>query len=566
VSYRKPFLRAGLALVATGAVLASTAARAQAPNHVHYDAVQPAADQPSPTGQLAPRLQNLGRHSFPVATRSEQGQAFISQGVNLAYGFNHAEAARAFREATRLDPDCAMAYWGHALVLGPNINAPMKPEDEPKAYELVQKAIALKPKASERERAYIDALARRYSGKADDRADRDRQYADAMRELSKRFPEDLDAAALFAEAMMDLRPWNYWLPDGTPHPGTIEVVETLESVMRRSPDHPLALHLYIHVMEPTKSPERAEVAADRLLPLMPAAGHMVHMPSHIYLRIGRYADAARANELAIVADEDYITQCRAQGLYPFTYYPHNVHFLWAAATMEGRSQVAIDAARKTARIPAPKLHEVPSLEGFVVVPYYALVRFGKWDEMLKEPEPEHAGSFLVGIRHYARGVALEATGKREDASHELARLRALGEDPAVAKLQLSSGNSVRSVLAIAAEALAGQLASRRGQPDAAIAHFGRAVRLEDSLIYTEPSDWHYPMRQALGAALRRAGRNDEAEAVYWEDLRRNPENGWSLHGLMLSLRAQGKTEMAAEIEKRFQKAWSRADVPPDWLG
>jgi tetratricopeptide (TPR) repeat protein len=536
---------------------------AQAPNHIHYAKSSESYDAPSPTGQVAPRLQKLGTHRFPVTTRSQQAQLFIDQGVNLAYGFNHAEAGRAFREAARLDPECAMAYWGQALVLGPNINAPMAPEDEPKAHELAQKAMALRSKASEREQAYIDALAKRYSGsEKPDRKALDLAFANAMREVRKRHPDDLDAATIFAEALMDLRPWNYWAPDGRPYPETAEAVEIIESVLKRNPNHPGAAHYYIHLVEATKSPERAEEAADRLLSLMPGAGHMVHMPSHIYIRIGRYGDASLSNELAVQADEEYITQCRAQGLYPLAYYPHNIHFLWAAATMEGRSVKAIEAARKTAsKISAEDIKKLTILQTFVAVPYYALTRFGKWDEILKEPSPSNDTPFLKAIWHYARGTALAATGKFRDAGRELESLRKIAARPEVAKLSASfSSNTAGTILAVAVETLAGELAARQRQFDKALAHLEKAVRLEDALVYTEPSDWHYPVRQSLAAVLLEAGRPVEAEVVYWEDLRRNPENGWSLFGLMNSLRAQGKKEEADAIEKRFHKAWAHSDV------
>jgi len=364
----------------------AAAASAQSTTNKHYEE-SPGAQKPAPTGELAPRLQNLGAHTFRVTTKSRKAQLFVNQGVNLAYGFNHAEAGRAFREAARLDPACAMAYWGQAFVLGPNIKVPMTPEDEPKALELVQKAVALKAKASLRERAYIDALAKRYSGKKEDRAAGDAAFSEAMRDVVRRFPNDLDAATIHAEALMDLRPWNYWMRDGRPYPGTNDIVATLEKVLTRKAAHPGANHLYIHAMEATK-PEKAEAAADRLLKLMPGAGHMVHMPSHIYQRVGRYADAAASNEAAVKADEDSITQCRAQGLYPMAYYPHNIHFLWFAATAEGRSQVAIEAGRKTAtKVTDEALDQVPVLAGFRVVPWYALTRFGKWDEMLTEKAP-----------------------------------------------------------------------------------------------------------------------------------------------------------------------------------
>src|SRR5215813_13362021 len=315
------------------------------PNHVHYK--QPdQQSQVSPTGAIAPRLQKLGTHVFPVSTKNKQAQLFMNQGLNLAYAFNHAEAGRAFREAERLDPDLAIAYWGEALALGPNINAPMDPASEPKALEVIQKAISLKSKASPREQALIDALTQRYSGKAEDRRARDVAYADAMRKVHLQFPDDDDVAMLFVESSMDLRPWGYWTRDGTPYDRTTEIVELTEKVIARSPNHPGALHLYIHLMEAFQA-GKAEAAADRLLTLMPAAGHMVHMPAHIYQRVGRYSDAAKSNVMAIAADEDYIAQCRAQGLYPMAYYPHNLHFLWFASTAEGNSKVAIAAARKS---------------------------------------------------------------------------------------------------------------------------------------------------------------------------------------------------------------------------
>src|ERR1700730_18403201 len=345
------FSRFFLMLAATGVTLIAfqktTLAQAEqpAPRHVHY--IEPSQQSTSPTGEISPRLEKLGTHVFPVSTKNKQAQLFMNQGLNLSYAFNHAEAGRAYREAARLDPDLAMAYWGDALALGPNINAPMDPGNEPKALEAIQKAIALKPKASPREQALIDALTQRYSGRAEDRKPRDRGYADAMREVHLRFPDDQDIAMLYVESAMDLRPWGYWTRDGTPYERTAEIVALTEQVIARNPQHPGALHLYIHLMEAYQA-EKGEPAADRLQTLMPAAGHMVHMPAHIYQRVGRYADAARSNEMAIAADEDYISQCRAQGLYPMAYYPHNLHFLWFAATAQGRSKLAIEAARKAA--------------------------------------------------------------------------------------------------------------------------------------------------------------------------------------------------------------------------
>jgi hypothetical protein len=518
---------------------------------------------PNAQGQIAPRLQNLGSHTFRVKTSSRRAQEFFNQGINLTYGFNHAEAMRAFREVARLDPKCAMAYWGQALVLGPNINMPMAPEAEPEAHKLVQRALELKPQASPKERACIDALAKRYSGEAKpDRNALDRAYANAMRELSRRYPDDLDAATLYAEALMDLRPWDYWTRDGQPYPDTLEIVSVLESVMKRNPNHPGACHYYIHAVEATKSPERAEAAADRLSKLMPGAGHMVHMPSHIYLRVGRYTDASSINAQASAVDEDYIAQCRAQGIYPLAYYPHNLHFLYAASGFQGNSELTILAAEKVAAaIPHHALKDFPLLQGFLATPDFALARFGRWEQILKLPAPAHDTLFLKGVRHYVRGTAFAATGRLEDASRELDALKGIVADKALDEMSASFSKNIPSaILGIAPEVLAGEIAARRGDFSQAIAYLETGVRLEDALVYIEPPDWYLPVRQVLGAVLLQANRPREAEIVYWEDLKRYPHNGWSLFGLTQSLRAQGKTEQAATVEQRFQKAWAQADV------
>ena len=525
--------------------------------HVHYKA--PPEESVSPTGALAPRLQKLGDHTFPVSTKNAQAQLFMNQGLNLSYAFNHAEAGRAYREAARLDPNLAIAYWGEALALGPNINAPMDPASEPKALEVIQKAVALKAKASPREQALIEALTHRYSGRAEDRKARDVAYADAMRKVHLQFPNDQDISMLYVESVMDLRPWGYWTRDGTPYDRTTEIVKLTEEVIAQNPRHPGALHLYVHLME-AYEPFKAEAAADRLQTLMPAAGHMVHMPAHIYQRVGRYADAARSNELAIAADEDYIAQCNAQGLYPMAYYPHNLHFLWFAATADGRSKLAIEAARKTAsRVDDATLKAVPLLAGFRVVPYFALTRFGKWDEMLAEPQPPDTSAYLLGQWHYNRGTAFLGKGQLSEAEQEFAKLRATMSDKSLDQ-PLFSPNTGHAVLSIAQEVLGGEIAAQKKDYDQAVAHLERAVRLEDALVYTEPAEFHYPPRHALGAVLLAAGRAPEAETVYWEDLRRNRENGWALYGLMQALKAQGKNEDAALVEARFKKAWARADV------
>ncbi|MFV8782996.1 hypothetical protein ACNKU7_11280 [Microbulbifer sp. SA54] len=544
-------------LLVTAGPSANDARQESKPHHKHYR--EPVADKPAPSGAVAPRLQNLGSHTFPVSCASERGQQFINQGVNLAFGFNHAEAGRSFREAARLDPKCAMAYWGQALVLGPNINVPMDPENEAKAHELVRKALSLQDGLNERERALIGALSKRYSGDPADRSQADSDYADAMAAVAKRFPSDLDIATLYAESMMDLRPWNYWMRDGTPYAGTEDIVALLESVMARNPKHPGALHLYIHLIEPTNQPQRAEKAADALSGLMPGAGHIVHMPAHIYQRVGRYEDSADANVRAIAADEDYISQCRAQGIYPMAYYPHNIHFLWFATTAQGRSQAAIDAANKAAeQISDQALAEMPLLAGFRVVPYWALARFGKWDEILALPEPP-ADLFLQGAWHYVRGLAQVSKGNLDAAEVELDQVRKIAADNQL-EYTMFSPNSAAAILSIAPQVLAGEIAAAKGEFDAAIAHLDRAVRLEDGLVYTEPTEWHYPPRLALGAVLLEAGRAGEAETVYWQNLNRYPNNGWALFGLSEALRKQRKFDEQELIAARFKKAWRNADV------
>ena len=530
------------------------------PVHKHYD--QPAdAVAPAPGQPLAPRLQNLGVHTFPVSTGNARAQLFINQGINLAFGFNHAEAARAFAEAARLDPTLAIAYAGHALVLGPNINAPMDAAVEPEAYRLAQKAVSLKSNASPRERAYIDAIATRYTGKAEDRDRANRAFADALRKLVAAFPDDGDARALLAESLMDLRPWNYWTRDGVPYDETKEVIASLERVLAKQPNHPGALHYWVHLWEATDTPERAEAEADRLLPLMPGAGHMTHMPAHIYQRVGRHADVIKSNLLAAKADEDYITQCKAQGIYPLVYYPHNLHFIWMGASAAGQSKLAIESAVKLAKaIPHEALGSVPILQGFVVVPYWAMVRFAKWDDILADKGPQHETPFTRAAWRYARAMAMIGKNRLADAETELAELKKILGDESLKGPVTFSANAGLAILRIAPEVIAGELAAKRKDWDTAVQHLDRAIRYEDALIYQEPADWHAPVRQNLGAVLLEAGRADEAEVAFWEDLKRNPENGWSLFGLMQALRAQGKKDEAAMVEARYRKAWKDADV------
>ncbi len=515
----------------------------------------------------APLFSGMGDYHRPITTSDPGAQRYFDQGMVLAFGFNHAEAIRSFRAAQTLDPQCAMCFWGEGLATGPNINvtskgkAIMSPEDRRAAYAAVQKALALQDNASEVERALIAALATRYDdSETSDRDPLDRAYATAMRDVVARFPEDDDAAAIFAEAWMNTMPWDYWSADGQPKPETVEVLDALERIIARSPRHPLALHLYIHATEASSNPGRAEAAADTLANLVPGAGHLVHMPAHTYWRVGRYHDASEANVRAAAVDEAYIAQCNAQGFYPASYYPHNIHFLWAAATMEGRSAVALEAARKVAaNVRLEQIEQFPTVEYFRTIPTVALVQFGRWQEILDQPQPEAGLDYATAIWHYARGVAMARTGDLAGARAERATLVPLRDSVKVTFLD-TNDLPATTLLRIADELLQGEIALTAKSLDAAIRHFEAAVATQDTLPYMEPPFWYYPTRQSLGAALIQAGRFAEAEAVYRKDLEGYPHNGWSMFGLAQSLEAQGKNEEAAEVREMFGHVWERADV------
>ena len=509
---------------------------------------------------LAPELTGLGSLHMAVTTRVPRAQAFFNQGVRLLYAFNHAESRRAFEEAARLDPALAMAHWGQALTLAPNLNAPMTAESGRQAYESIRRARTLSAKASARDRALVDALATRFA--ADPSTPRpalDRAYADAMAGVSASFPADPDVQTLHADAAMNTMAWDYWQPDGSLKPAAVPVRATLERVIAAHPDHPGANHYYIHLIEGSSTPEAAEASADRLGGLMPAAGHMVHMPAHIYLRVGRYADAAESNVRAIAADEDYLAQCQAQGLYPVSYYPHNLHFLWAAATFEGRSAAAIDAARQVAaKVPHHHAGALAWTSDFPVTPWLAYVRFGRWQDMLTEPRPPATEPYATGIWHYARALAFIARGQTARAGEELSALTRLH---AHAAFQTTLKDlPLLTNLKIASLVVQGELESRAKRHDEAIRLLREATALEAGIAYNEPPVWHQPPRQVLGALLLEAGRAAEAELEYRKDLDRFRENGWSLFGLWQSLLAQGKTSDAQQVRSRFDKAWTRADI------
>jgi tetratricopeptide (TPR) repeat protein len=543
-----------LGLILTAATSFAGAARAEDP-HAHEPPARTAAEA------MVPLFGDLGSHHHAVTTSSPLAQRYFDQGLRLVFAFNHNEARRAFEQAARLDPGLAMAHWGVALTLGPNINQPADPARDRAAYDAVQRARGAMGGASPAEQAYIRAIAVRYAeAPGGDRRARDRAYADAMRELSRAYPEDLDAASLFAEALMDLRPWDLWTHDGRPQPGTEEIVATLESVLARDPNHPAANHYCIHAVEASPHPERALPSADRLGALMPGAGHIVHMPSHIYIRTGRYADASDANARAIEVDRAYIAAARPEGMYPMMYYPHNIQFLAVSSGFEGRRAVSIRAARDAAAAVSDSMVQaMPMLQSFRAAPYLAMVRFGAWDELLAEPAPSGDQPYVSAIHGWARGVAFARTGRAGEAAREHGRFE-IARDRVPGDLTLTGHNRASDVLAVASDILAGELAAARGRVDDAVAALGRAAEAEDALAYGEPPDWPIPARHTLGAVLLTAGRAAEAEGVYREDLRHNPENGWALFGLAESLQMQGRGAEAGEARDRFRRAFARADV------
>jgi len=510
----------------------------------------------------APRLlEGLGEHRFPVTTSSPQARRYFDQGLALTYGFNHAAAIEAFEEAAKLDPDCATCFWGKAYALGPNINAPMGPEAAIAAYAASQEALARKANASPIERALIDALATRYAAEpVDDRAHLDLAYANAMRGVRARYPDDPDVATLTAEALMDLYPWNYWDSEGQPREHTGEILALLEWVLEDDPEHLGANHYYIHAVE-QYSPEKAEAAADRLQALAPDAGHLVHMPSHIYWRVGRYADASEVNQRAAAADERYFSWCRPGAFYRAAYYPHNVHFLWAASSAEGRSALALTSARKLAQQVGDMHDEFPFVEEFLVVPQLTLLRFGQWDAVLGEPAPPPGRPYQTGVWHYARGIAETRLGQLDEARQSLSAVREIAASEAAQALIVAGGTASSStLLEIGADHLEGEIAATRGDFATAIEAMERSVARQDALVYMEPPPWYFPVRQALGAVLLESGRAAEAEAVYRKDLSQYPKNGWSLYGLARSLEAQGKDDEASWALQGHRNAFAQADV------
>ena len=505
-------------------------------------------------------IPGLGNAHHPVSTRNQQAQQFFDQGLNLVYGFNHDEARRSFMRAAQLDPKLAMAWWGAALTLGPNYNLPVDPERERAGYDAVQRAVVLKNNASEPERAYIDALAVRYSN--DPKADLhalDRAYKDAMAKLAARYPDDLDAATLFAESAMNLNPWKLWTADGKPAEGTEEIVSVLESVLKRDPNHLGANHYYIHAVEASLHPERALPSADRLAKLAPAAGHLVHMPAHIYSRVGDHPASAHCNELAVAADKKFLSETRESGVYAMMYYSHNMHFLAFAACMDGNFTEARDAAAKLVANVAPGVKMMPPLEGFLPTPMIVLHAFERWNDLIKFPAPDPAFQTTTAVWHSLRGIAFANLGKTAEAKKELAAFRELAVKIPADTLY-DPLNTTGAVFKIHEKLVTAAIAQSRKDSNAAIAALTDAVAAEDALNYSEPPALYPPVRPTLGRLLLATNQVADAEKVFRADLDRNPRDGRALSGLRDSLKSQGRTYEADQIDQQFRAAWKVAAV------
>lgn len=518
-------------------------------------------------GTLVPLFAGLTENfTYPITTTSKVAQKYFDQGLILAYGFNHAEAARSFKEATRQDPDCASCYWGLAYVLGPNYNSSMEKDVLTEAHEAIANAQLRADKCSPKENALIIALSKRYpKNKKDDPKPFYIAYADELKKVSEKYPDDHDIAALYAESLMNLHPWNLWLKTGEPQPWTPQIIDILEGILSKNPRHAQAVHLYIHATEASSNPERCLPYANTLRTLIPGSGHLVHMPSHTYINTGHYHEGVLANERAVQIDSQYIEACQVAGVYPFGYYPHNWHFLTACAALEGQSKKALEASQFLAQYIADKgiMTQPDRLfsQTLYSTPWFIMVKFGMWEKILAEPKPNDTLLYPLSAWTYAQGMALAATGKAQKAQECLSMLKKWELDTSIAKIALTDSSKATTIVAISKFVLEGEIAYRKGNLPSAILFLRKGVEMEDNLYYDEPPDWLLSVRHQLGHVLMEAGQYVEAEKVYRQDLKKYKENGWALIGLSQALLKQGKKTEARSVRMRYEKAWQYADIP-----
>ncbi|TRX03186.1 tetratricopeptide repeat protein [Flavobacterium gawalongense] len=517
------------------------------------------------TNNKAPIFKGLNVIDYPITTKSTEAQKYFNQGMALSYGFNHAEAARSFYYATKLDPECAMCYWGFAYVLGPNYNAGMEPDNYERAYKAIQKAIQLSDKASKKEKALINALAKRYTKKhVEDRSNLDIAYSAEMKKVSEKFPDDVNINTLYAESIMDLHPWDLYEKDGTPKKWTPEIVSLLEKTLKKDPKNIGANHFYIHVVEASNTPERGNNAAKAFDDgLVPGSGHLVHMSSHIYIRTGEYHKGTLANINAVKVDSNYVAMCHAQGAYPLGYYPHNYHFMAGTATLEGNSKWAMIGANKVSKHVHPKTMTEPgwgTLQHYYVIPYYVAVKFGKWDDILKMKLVTDTLKYPVAVAHYAKGMAYLGKNDLKKAKQELLQLEEIAKDKKLEQITIWELNSVSTLTQIAKRVLKAEIAASEKNYVQSIALLKEAVAIEDSLNYNEPPDWFFSVRHHLGAVQIEAEKYQDAVKTYEDDLKRLPKNGWAHHGLRLAYEKMNNKTKAKEITRLIEKSWGNADT------
>lgn len=510
----------------------------------------------------APLFTDFAKAHIKLSTGQQKAQQYFDQGLTLIYAFNHGEAARSFYAALKYDSTLAMAYWGLGMVLGPNYNAALNQSLIHEIWEVMDKAKALSINASPKEKALIDALCLRFPKETvNDMTPYAAAYASAMKEVFEKFPDDAEVAALYADAIMNEHPWNFWLKDGTAQPWTAGVMQVLEESIRKFPKGVGLHHMYIHAVEASRQPEKGLASAALLEKMVPGAAHLVHMPSHIYIRTGHYHRGVLVNEWASDADSQYVTQCKVQGTYPIMYYPHNVHFLAACAYLEGNSEKALKAAWMVNRIADKRyILENVTVQHYSVIPFYVMVQTAKWDDILQLPPPGESLLYPRAIWHYARGMAFNAKGKTAEAQNELAMLKSYSDMDALDKFLVWETNNARQLVTIAYQVLKGDMALQAKQFQQSFEAYKAAIAIEDALTYQEPPDWFFSVRHSLGHASLVAGDYKQAEVILREDLQTFPENGWALMGLYKALSGQKKTEEALAVKKRFEEAWKYADI------